>query len=88
MLGHADQPQGHMRPHVAGPYPHVGAVRANYLDDRADVADLSILAVVGFQRLHLGGNHLPHLALINRHGLGDYRRAPAQPLLLAALLQR
>ena len=41
----------------------MGAVRADHLDDRADVADLAVVAVVVFERLHLP-RPPAHLALV------------------------
>ena len=72
------RPSAAVRAHVAGADADVGAVRADHLDDRADVADLAIVAVVGLDRLHLLRHDFADLALVDRHGLGDYRRATGQ----------
>jgi hypothetical protein len=67
LFGHPDQAEAAVRAHVAAADADVGPVRADHLDDRADIADLAIVAVVVFDRLHLLRHHLPHLALIERH---------------------
>ena len=51
----------------AAAHPHIGAVRSDHLDDRADVPDLAVLAVGLFERLHLRRHNLPYLGLIKRH---------------------
>jgi hypothetical protein len=45
----------------------MGAMRAEDLDDRADVADFAIVPVVGFEGLHLLGDDVAHLALVESH---------------------
>ena len=79
LFGHADQAEPAVRPHVAAPHPDVGAVGADHLDDRADIADLAIVPLVVFDRLHLLGHDLADLALIKRHlhSLLEVCRAPA-----------
>src|SRR6476619_696911 len=54
----------------------MGAVRAEDLDDRADVADFAIVPIVGFEGFHLLGDDVPHLALVESH--------PTVPFLSAA----
>src|ERR1700691_1424638 len=43
------------------------AVRADDLDDRADVADLAVVAEAFFECLHLLGHDAAHLRLIEGH---------------------
>ena len=64
-----------MRAHVAAAHADVGTVRADHLDDRADVADFAVVAVVAFgQRLKqrakrsLGKDDLRTAILESEHG--------------------
>src|SRR6476469_5829703 len=66
-LGHAQQADRGVRARFARADVDVRAVRADHLDDRAHVADLAVLAIAPFQRLHLGGHYLADLALVERH---------------------
>src|SRR6202035_6014268 len=52
-LGHAQEANRGVRARFARAHRDVGPVRPEYLDDRADVADLAVLAVAPFERLHL-----------------------------------
>src|SRR3954454_5060788 len=45
----------------------MGAVGTHHLDDRADVADFAVIAVIAFDRLHLLGHYPADLALVERH---------------------
>src|SRR3984957_1437749 len=74
-LGHPQQPDSRVRTRFAGAHRDVRAVRPEHLDDRADVADLALLAVATFERLHLCRHYLPDLGLVECHG-SNFRACP------------
>jgi hypothetical protein len=44
-------------------------VRSDDLNDRANVADLAVVAIPAFERLHLRRYNLPNLGLIKCHSV-------------------
>lgn len=69
LFGHPDQPEPAVGAHVAGANADVGAVRADHLDDGADVADLAVVAVIGLDRFHLLRHDFADLALVEHQRL-------------------
>src|SRR6185312_10290742 len=67
LFGHADEAEAAVGAHVTAAHADMGAVRPHHLDDRADVADFAIVAVIAFDRLHLLGHDPADLALVERH---------------------
>src|SRR4029077_5159504 len=63
----AQKPDAYVWSAVARADSDVGAMRADDLDDRADIADFAVLAVVVFDRLHLRCDVLSDLLLVDRH---------------------
>jgi hypothetical protein len=64
-----DETQSDVRPQVARAHPDGGTVGSEHLDDRADVADLAVIAVLFFDRIHLRGDELSDLRLVYGHAL-------------------
>src|SRR5690348_5832288 len=67
LFGHPDQAEAAVRAHVAAADADVRSVWADDLHDRANVADLAVVAVVVLDRLHLFGDDPTDLALVQRH---------------------